>query len=84
MPRPSTRMHRTEERQLAVAVARRSRINGAQLQARLNPQLLSQIDSLIGTRGPSREDVIVYLIMKAVNMRQRQSFVESKRTSGKG
>lgn len=70
MSRPSTRKHRTEVRQLAVAVARRSSINGATLQANLNPQLLAQVDSLIGTHGETREDVIVSLIMQAVRIRQ--------------
>lgn len=71
MPRPSTRKHRTETGQLAVAVARRSLIHGDKLQAKLNPQLLAQVDSLIGKHGDTREDVIVSLIMQAIRMRRK-------------
>jgi len=73
--RPSTRKARTEVRQLATAVARRSRIKGTKVEAHLNPQLMAQIDRMVetGRYGDTREDVIVYLIIEAVDRRQQRA-----------
>lgn len=73
--RPATRKHRTEVRQLATAVAHRSRFTGTKVEAHLNPQLMAQIDRMAATGcyGDTREDVIVYLIMEAVDRRQQRA-----------
>jgi len=68
---------RSKERQrirrLATAVARRAKrvTGGKQVQFDLNPALLAEIDKLVesGLYGGTREDVLVYLLMRAVDDR---------------